>query len=144
MNDTHYRKLERMYLGAPCNQGLDELRLEIAEGTAVASFVTGRAQQHALGAMHGAYYFKMMDDAAFFAVSSIVFDVFVLTASFNVELFRPVGEGRVECRGRVTKPGSTILFAESTLIGPDGKELGRGSGTFAKSQAPLASAPGYA
>ena len=35
---------------------------------------------HAAGAVHGSVYFKALDDAAFFAVNSLVDDVFVLTS----------------------------------------------------------------
>ena len=38
---------------------------------------------HAAGAMHGALYFLALDNAAFFAVNSLVEDVFVLTISFT-------------------------------------------------------------
>jgi acyl-coenzyme A thioesterase PaaI-like protein len=41
----------------------------------------------------GSVYFKMLDDAAFFAVNSIVEDVFVYTVSLNVQLLRPVASG---------------------------------------------------
>jgi acyl-coenzyme A thioesterase PaaI-like protein len=35
---------------------------------------------HSIHAVHGSVYFKALDDAAFFAVNSLVEDVFVLTA----------------------------------------------------------------
>ena len=40
---------------------------------------------HALNAIHGTVYFKLLYDAAFFAANSVVKDVFVLTSSFNLE-----------------------------------------------------------
>lgn len=43
--------------------------------------------------VHGPVYFRALDDAGFFAVNSLVEDVFVLTASFNVNLFRPMKSG---------------------------------------------------
>lgn len=140
----HYRKLIAMYYAAPCNQALPGLEMSIGEGTAAVAFDAAHEHQHSAGGMHGSYYFKLMDDACFFACNAIVPDVFVLTASFHVELFRPLGTGRVRAEGRVTKPGRTVLFAESILYGPDGKELGRGTGTFAHSPIALTSVPSYA
>ena len=48
-------------------------------------------------------YFKLLDDAAFFAVHSIVTDVFVLTTSFNINLIRPVSSGVITAKGKVTR-----------------------------------------
>jgi acyl-coenzyme A thioesterase PaaI-like protein len=56
---------------------------------------------HAAHAVHGSVYFKALDDAAFFAVNSLVTDVFVLTASYNLYLTRPVTEGALRAVGRV-------------------------------------------
>jgi hypothetical protein len=39
---------------------------------------------HAAGAVRGSVYFKAMDDAAFFAVNSLVKDVFVLTVALKL------------------------------------------------------------
>ena len=56
---------------------------------------------HAAGAAHGAVYFKALDDAAFFAVNSLVNDVFVLTVSFNIYLTRPISQGEMKAVGQV-------------------------------------------
>jgi uncharacterized protein (TIGR00369 family) len=140
----HYDKLRRMYLAAPCNQTYAALEMTISEGRARVEFRTGQKEQHAAGGMHGSYYFKLLDDAAFFAASSLVPDVFVLTANFTVSLLRPIAQGRVYAEGRVVKPGENLYFAESVLYGPTGKELGRGSGSFARSKVSLASVKTYA
>lgn len=142
--DEPYKNLIAMYYAAPCNKVLPGLSMTIGEGTATVGFDAALEHQHSAGGMHGSYYFKLMDDACFFACNSIVMDVFVLTASFHVELFRPLATGRVKAEGRVTKPGRALLFAESILYGPDGKELGRGTGTFARSPIALASVTSYA
>ena len=42
------------------------------------------AAGHAAGAVHGSYYFKVLDDACYFAANSLVSDVFVLTVSFVI------------------------------------------------------------
>jgi uncharacterized protein (TIGR00369 family) len=140
---THFRRLEVMYAAAPCNQHLPGLDLHVSDGTAEVGFDAAVEHQHAAGGMHGSYYFKLMDDAAFFACNSQVTDVFVLTVSFHIELHRPVGVGRVKAVGRVTKPGRSVLFAEAVLFGPNGEALGRGSGTFARSPIALESVESY-
>ena len=74
-NDTHFRKLERMYLGAPINQWYRPT-LSISEGSAEVSIAVRPEFFHAANAVHGSVYFKLLDDSAFFAANSLVEDVF--------------------------------------------------------------------
>ena len=46
-------------------------------------------------------YRKLLDDATFFAASSLVDDVFVLTASFNIYFLRPISAGTMTARGTI-------------------------------------------
>jgi len=97
---------------------------------------------HAAHAAHGSVYFKMLDDAAFFAVQSLVTDVFVLTVSFNVHLLAPVSEGEMVARGSVVHQSKRLFVAEST-IEVAGKTVARGNGTFMRSAVRLDSTVGY-
>jgi acyl-coenzyme A thioesterase PaaI-like protein len=92
MNKDHYQKLERMYRGAPCNEYYRP-DIAIARGTAEVSIPVRPQLFHPAGAVHGSAYFKALDDAAFFAVNSLIEDLFVLTVSFNVHLTRPISCG---------------------------------------------------
>jgi acyl-coenzyme A thioesterase PaaI-like protein len=85
----------------------------------------------------------MLDDACFFAVNSVVQDVFVLTTSFTTYFTRPVTGGRLVARGRMVHAGKSVLLAEAQVVGSDGKEVGRGNGAFMKSNIPLTSLAGY-
>ena len=97
---------------------------------------------HAAGAVHGSHYFKVLDDAAFFAVASIVPDRFILTASFNLYFERPVAEGTLVGTGRVVQRSRRRFLAESVLEDDQGRELARGSGSFMKSDRPWESLAG--
>lgn len=132
----HHRRLERMFLSGPCNQKFDELRIEISNGHTEVSFEVTPELRHAAGGMHGAYFFKALDDAAFFAANSLVEDVFLLTADFLVQFLRPVSEGRLIATGEVTKPGKTLIFVDS-VVTCDGVEVARGRGSFTRSKMPL-------
>jgi uncharacterized protein (TIGR00369 family) len=139
----HFRKLERMYLGAPINQ-LYRPTIAIGEGTAEIGMAVDPRFYHAAHALHGSVYFKLLDDAAFFAANSLEREVFVLTASFQVQLFRPIaGDGTIRAVGRVVRPGKQLIFAEAVLYDGD-KEAARGSGVFARGQTPLGPEVGYA
>lgn len=99
---------------------------------------------HAANAVHGSFYFKAMDDSAFFAVNSIVTDVFVLTTQYNVYLSRPVSKGIIRGEGRLVYQNKSQFIAESVIYDSEGREIGRGTGTFMKSKMELADIPGYA
>jgi len=143
MNDDHYRKLERMYQGSPLNRLLGP-KLRVGAGTAEVIIPVRRDFFHAAGAVHGSIYFKALDDSAFFSVNSLVTDTFVLTASFSIQLLRPISQGELRAVGRVVRAGGQLFFAESTLTDADGVELGRGNGVFARSHVPLGPEIGYA
>jgi len=96
MNTTHFKKLERMYLQANVNTMVfNSTSCNIKGGEAEIGLTISEKYFHALGAAHGSVYFKLLDDACFFAVQSLVEDVFVLTTSFNINLIRPVNQGLI-------------------------------------------------
>ncbi|MDB5675007.1 MAG: thioesterase, partial [Sphingomonas bacterium] len=78
---AHFRALESLYAAAPINQLFDSV-LEIPEaGIARIRFTLDERYFHAAGAAHGTSYFKMLDDAAFYAANSLVTDRFLLTTA---------------------------------------------------------------
>ncbi len=138
----HYTKLERLYLSSPTNEYYRP-KIHIEEGTAHIEIDVRSELFHAAHAVHGSHYFKCLDDAAFFAVSSMVRDVFVLTANFTIDLMRPIDEGRMIAEGRVVSRSRRLFWAEATLRDAQGRQLARGSGTFLPSRIELCPAVGY-
>lgn len=141
--EAHFRALESLYAAAPINR-LFPSRLEIVEeGVARIRFEVDSRVHHAARASHGTTYFKMLDDAAFYAANSLVSDRFLLTTSFNLLFTRPIVEGPVVAEGRWISGTRRVLVADARLIGPDGEEAARGTGTFMRSRIPLSSLDGY-
>lgn len=144
MDDLHYDKLRSMYLRAKVNTEVyDTTTCLIKEGEAQIGLTLSEKYFHALGAIHGSVYFKLLDDAAFFAVSSLVTDVFVLTTSFNIQMIRPVSTGDIKAIGTVRFKSKNLFVAESTLFDEKGREIGFGTGNFAKSKIVLSEEIGY-
>jgi uncharacterized protein (TIGR00369 family) len=144
MDDLHYDKLRSMYLRAKFNTDVyDTTTCLITEGEAQIGMTLSDKYFHALGAIHGSVYFKLLDDAAFFAVSSIVRDVFVLTTSFNIQMIRPVSSGDIKAIGTVRFKSKNLFVAESTLFDEKGREIGFGTGNFMKSKVGLTEDIGY-
>lgn len=139
----HYRALERLYASAPVN-ALFASQLELTgEGRSRIVFEVTERSHHAAGAAHGTIYFKMLDDAAFYAANSLVTDRFLLTTSFNLHFTKPVRAGRVVAEGRWISGRRRVFVAESRLVDADGDEIGRGTGTFMRSRIALSSLAGY-
>ena len=140
---THHRALENLYASAPIND-LFKSRLEIVEeGHARIHFTVTEAAYHAAGAAHGTIYFKMLDDAAFYAANTLATDRFLLTTSFNLHFTKPVRVGDVIAEGRWISGRRRVFVGESRLMDADGEEIGRGTGTFMRSRIALSGLAGY-
>jgi uncharacterized protein (TIGR00369 family) len=140
--DEHYRRLERMYLAAPANEYFRP-EIRIGEGTAEVRIAVRTDFFHAASAVHGSVYFKLLDDSTFFAASSLVDDVFVLTASFNIYFLRPISSGVMTANGRVVSRSSRLIIGEGIITDDEGREVARGSGTFMPSKVALDARLGY-
>jgi uncharacterized protein (TIGR00369 family) len=141
-NTQHYSMLERMYLSAPINAFYSP-EIWISEGEAEITIPVKPEFFHAADAVHGSVYFKLLDDAAFFAVNSLISDYFALTASFTTYLLRPISEGRMRASGRVVYAGARSFLAEAVVVDGDGNEIARGSGSFVTSKIKLSADIGY-
>ena len=140
--EEHYRRLERTYAQAPVNQSISPT-LTVSEGKAEIRFELQENFHHSAGGVHGAYYFKALDDAAFFAANSIELNYFVLTADFNLRLLRPMTFGEVCAEGNVSHAGKTVIIADAVLYDPQGNVAAVGRGSFARSKMPLGQSKGY-
>ncbi len=140
---AHFRALEGLYDAAPINR-LFVSTLELPRaGEAVIRFPVGPALFHAAGAAHGTVYFKMLDDAAFYAANSLVSDRFLLTTAFNLHFTKPLGVGEARAEGRWISGRRRVFVAEARIVDASGEECARGTGTFLRSHIVLSSLDGY-
>lgn len=143
-SNNHYQKLEEMYLKANINTDLyATTTVNIKEGYSEVGLTISKNYFHALGAIHGSVYFKLLDDAAFWAVNSIVHDVFCLTTSFNIHITKPVSSGKLLAKGTLKFKSKNIFFAKSSLFNEKGDEIAFGTGSFCKSKVLLDPSIGY-
>ena len=140
--EAHFRKLERMYAGAPVNRPFAP-ELSVSEGQATLVMDVRPDHYHAAGAAHGMICFKMLDDATFFAAQSLVRDVFILTADFQLHLLRPLTAGTVRAEGKVLHRSRRLIVAEGSLYDARGRLAARGTGTFMPGRTPLTPEMGY-
>ena len=140
--DRHFAGLQNLYLAAPINE-FYRPSIEVSDSEATIEIEVTEDFFHAAGAVHGSVYFKMLDDAAFFAANSLEREVFVLTTSFTTYLTRPISSGRLRSVGRVVNQNKSQFIAEAVAHDSEGNEVGRGSGVFVRSKIPLSEALGY-
>ena len=139
----HYRALESLYTSAPVNALFDSRLEVVGEGRTRIRFRIDERVHHAAGAAHGTVYFKMLDDAAFYAANSMVSDRFLLTTAFNLHFTKPIRSGEAIAEGRWVSGRRRVFVAEARLIDAEGDEIGRGTGTFMRSHIALAGLSGY-
>ena len=139
----HWKALESLYASAPINGSFRSTLSIPREGRARIGFTVDESMFHAAGAAHGTIYFKMLDDAAFYAANTIVSDRFLLTTSFNLHFSRPLRQGEVVAEGKWISGRRRVLVAESRLVDAEGEEVARGTGTFMRSKIALSGLAGY-
>ena len=140
---AHFRALEALYRSAPVNR-LFESELSLPEaGRCEIRFTVSGASYHAAGAAHGTLYFKMLDDAAFYAANSLVSDRFLLTTAFNLHFTKAMKAGEARAEGRWISGRRRVFVAEARIIDSSGEECARGTGTFLRSHIALAGLDGY-
>ena len=133
-----------MYLGAKFNEKIfPTTECEIEQEKATISIDISDTCFHALGAIHGSIYFKLLDDSSYFAAHSVVTDFFLLTSSFNINILRPVNSGKITAIGKLKFKSRRLFIAESTIYNDAGKEIAFGTGNFMKSKVELTEKIGY-
>lgn len=138
--EEHYIRLIRMYGAAPVNKPLQPV-MTLKDGNCTIEMDVQPVMFHAGNGMHGAYYFKMLDDAAYFAAATRNMQDFLVTVKFELNFYRPVNGGKLIAVGNVIDSADEIL-AGATLH-CNGDLVAKGSGIFKPSGSSLSEAMGY-
>jgi acyl-coenzyme A thioesterase PaaI-like protein len=139
---AHCRKLESMYLNAPCNKYY-ESGIRISQGEAEVVVPVRNKLLDAAGSVHASIIQGAMTDAALFAANSIVPKELMRTTGFNILFTGSIAEGTLVARGRVIGIPEGHWLIEAVVLDGEGKEVSRGTGTFVKTEIPLSSDIGY-
>ena len=141
--EAHFRSLEALYRSAPINGQYQSKLSIVGPGRSEIRFQVDETSFHAAGAAHGTIYFKMLDDAAFYAANSLISDRFLLTTAFNLHFTRPMRDGEAKAEGRWISGRRRVLIAEARILDAEGEECARGTGTFLRSHIALSGLAGY-
>lgn len=133
-----------MYSSAPIHNFYEGISLEIDGGKAVVQIsIQDKRFFHAGMSAHGSVYFKLLDDAAYFACQSVIHDFFIVTTNFNTQLLRPITGGKIYAEGVIEFQSKQLFSASSKLYDEKGRLCGTGNGQFLKSRVRLEDVIGY-
>lgn len=139
----HFRKLENLYQTAPVQKLYPGISIVVSERKSIITYPVHAAHFHGGGSLHGAVLFKLLDDAAYFAAASLVTDVFIVTAGFQIKMKKPVTGGVLTAIGTLLQHSGDKLTAEAEIRDADGALVASGNGLFIKTPNRLESIADY-
>ncbi|MFT5822943.1 MAG: hypothetical protein ACI8ZM_004200 [Crocinitomix sp.] len=134
---THFEQLIKMYAKAPIHDFYKNITLEVADKKSTVTLPITSNFFHAGMSTHGSVYFKLLDDAAYFACQSVIEDYFIVTTNFNISLLRPITKGTITAIGEMDFTSKQLFTATAELFDERGRLCGKGQGQFMKSKLQL-------
>lgn len=139
----HFERLVEMYRRAPIHNFYEGIAMTLETKKATITLPIDERYFHAAMSAHGSVYFKLLDDAAYFACQTEVKDFFIVTTTFSIELLRPITTGVITAEGTMDFDGKQTFFGASKLFDEKGRICGIGQGQFLKSRMPISEVDGY-
>lgn len=133
----HFQRLTRLYENAPIHNFYQGIEMKVEDKKSTITLPIDSRYFHGGMAVHGSVYFKLLDDAAYFACQTQIHDYFILTTNFNINLRRPITSGIITATGEFESMNDSIIIGKSTLKDENGKICGTGVGEFMKSKTRL-------
>ncbi|MDH3942727.1 MAG: PaaI family thioesterase [Anaerolineae bacterium] len=130
--EEHLERLRKVYLQARTNQYYQP-DISLAPGKAEVSLTVRDDFHHGFDAVHGSVYFKLLDDAAYFAAQTKARHVYLVTSSFHIQFLRPISQGQMRAEGELVYWTRRHFVADAKVFDGKGREIARGSGNFVKS-----------
>jgi uncharacterized protein (TIGR00369 family) len=140
---THFERLIKMYAKAPIHTFYKEIKLSVEENKGTITLPITPNFFHGGMSTHGSVYFKLLDDAAYFACQSVIEDYFIVTTNFNISLLRPITKGKIMAIGKMDFASQQLFTATAELFDERGRLCGKGQGQFMKSKLSLSAVDDY-
>lgn len=143
-SEDHYRNLERMFASAPINKELiTGAKLQVRDHKAELVLPMQKKFYHAADSLHGAIYFKLLDDSAYFAAASAEQEYFLYTKGYQIHFKRPVKGGVLTAKGQLVEQGDREWLAISEIFNENEQLVASGEGVFVRSRLLLKDQVGY-
>ncbi len=135
MSKTHFEKLEALFAAAPVNRMIYRGgRMEVSHGASRYVWEVQPDFFHGAEALHGTAYFKLLDDAAYFASASLEEIYFLVTKSFELDFLLPVEQGKLVAEGKVLQQTEQVIYTQANIYQEQGKQVASGKGIFVRSR----------
>lgn len=141
--EAHYKKLINMYGSAPIQKKFPGIDLKIKKLQAEITLPIDESYHHAGGSLHGAIYFRLLDDVCYFAAMSEETEYFYVTKTFSIQFFRSIQKGLMIAKSEEIKFDGKDFFASGSIYNEEGIKLASGSGVFTKVSVKLDPSIGY-
>jgi len=142
MRSEHFRKLESLYLSAEINS-FYQPGIIVTEKAAEIIITVEPKYFHSGQYVHGSIYFKLLDDACYFACQSMETRYFLVTSAFNIQFIAPVAAGTLTARSTVTAATRNVSLAHGEIFDDRNRLVATGNGSFMKSRLALNEEVGY-
>jgi len=139
---SHYTKLENMFRTAAINTFFNP-EITVSENCAEITIEVNPKFFHSGRTVHGSVYFKMLDDACYFACQSIEKECFLVTSNFNIQFIAPVTSGIMLVRAQVNATTRNVRFASGEIFDQKNRLVATGNGSFMPSRLKLSEEVGY-
>ena len=116
---AHFQRLERMYRSGAIHQHFPDFEFHLEEGKCTITTTVDESYHHAAGGMHGLIYFKLLDDAGYFAASTLEKERFLLTGKLDLQLLRPVENGILKAEGEFISRKEKVYISRAALYHND-------------------------
>lgn len=143
VEQAHLQRLIHLFDTAPIQQTYSGLQMQLEAGKCRILYPVSPAFFHGALAMHGSVYFKLLDDAAYFAAATLAPDYFLLTTRFEIRLLRPVVDGELTATGTLDAENDRGFSASAEIRDNNNKLIATGTGQFVKSQIEWKNLSGY-
>lgn len=144
MPKTHFKKLKALFAAAPVNRLMySGGQMEVSHGASRYVWEVQPDFFHGAEALHGTAYFKLLDDAAYFASASLEETYFLVTKSFELDFLRPVEQGKLVAEGKVLEQTEQGIYTQAVIFQEQGKQVASGKGVFVRSRKLLADLYGF-
>jgi uncharacterized protein (TIGR00369 family) len=117
------------YINHPMHKPLN-MSVALKEKSAKITMSVHSSVLNFVGILHGSIYFKLMDDACFFAVIATNQSSFVVTSNMTVNYIKPVSEGMIITHASVITKRGRLYLCESHITNLEGSILAHATGSF--------------
>ena len=125
----HLDQIISYYKDHPMHKDL-EIDVDYTQGKAQVGLTVHKSILNLVGILHGAIYFKLIDDACFFAGLSLNKSNFIATSSMSIHYLKPVSKGRIIADAAVVDQVGKKYVCEAAIQDLNGVKYAFGSGMF--------------